>query len=98
MKRSIVKAILVWSYKMCDFHLKEKCFHPEKVQKGLIAISCDANNCTHCTDENWRKAKISEQIRNNSEMLKLLKQELPSFNIQKTVEEQKKFNITKIFG
>lgn len=82
---------------MCDFHLKGQCFHPEKVQKGLIAIPCQVHNCTKCTNENWKNAKISEQIKNNNEMIKLLRQELPSFNIQNELEG-KKLNITKIFG
>ena len=47
---------------MCDYHLKEKCFHPELVGKGLIAKQCEVHTCKHCTDEVWRIKKINDEL------------------------------------
>ena len=99
MSTSIEKHILVEVIEMCDYHLKENCFHPEKVHRGLIAIPCEVHECTHCTNESWQKKKIQEQMEYHYGIVKLSKQELPSFNIQNENSiEAKRSSITKIFG
>jgi hypothetical protein len=47
---------------MCDFHLKGKCFHPEKVQKGLVAANCEVHQCQHCTNKPWQNKRISDEF------------------------------------
>lgn len=84
---------------MCDYYLKEKCFHPEKVRKGLIAIPCEVQKCTHCTNKSWQKNKINEQINYYNGIVKLSRQELPTFNIQdENIISRKKLSFTKVFG
>jgi len=43
---------------MCDYHLRNNCFHPEKVQKGIVARPCEVHECEHCTSTSWQKQKI----------------------------------------
>ena len=84
---------------MCEYHLKENCFHPEKVQRGLIAIPCEVHDCKQCTNKIWQQEKITELKEYHNSIIKLSKQELPSFDIQQeNTTKSKKFNITKIFG
>lgn len=84
---------------MCDFHLKDNCFHPEKVQRGLVAIPCQVHECKHCTNIKWQQEQIQEKIDYHDSIIKLSKQKLPSFNMQKeNVEEARKFSFTRIFG
>jgi len=56
---------------MCDFHLKGKCFHPEKVQKGLIAISCDVHSCSSCTNNEWQSKQIDEKFKYYQNLIEL---------------------------
>jgi|AntAceMinimDraft_17_1070374.scaffolds.fasta_scaffold133995_1 hypothetical protein len=84
---------------MCEFHLKDNCFHPEKVQRGLVAIPCKVHDCKQCTNKIWQQEKIKEEMAYHNSILKLSKQELPSFNMQKeNIDEAKKFSFTRIFG
>lgn len=84
---------------MCEYHLKNNCFHPQKVQRGLVAIPCEVHACNHCTNSKWQEEKIQEKMEYHQSIVKLSRQELPSFNMQQeNLKEAKKFNITKIFG
>ncbi len=56
---------------MCEFHLREKCFHPNRVNKGLIATSCDIHECNHCTDEHWRLKKIESELEYHNNIIAL---------------------------
>lgn len=56
---------------MCDFHLKGKCFHPERVQKGLVAIACDVHRCEYCTDKPWQEKRISEDFKYYQSLIEL---------------------------
>lgn len=66
---------------MCDFHLRDKCFHPEKVGKGLVALPCKAHDCKHCTDEGWRIKKIENELAYYSYIIAMT---LPRFSENKT--------------
>ena len=58
MSTSIGICILVEVNYMCEYYLKENCFHPQRVAKGLIALPCEVHDCDHCTDKRWQQKKI----------------------------------------
>lgn len=66
---------------MCDFHLKGKCFHPEKVEKGLVAINCNVHGCTQCTNSSWQVKKINSDIEYYQSLI-----DLTATNIQSEIE------------
>ncbi len=82
---------------MCDFHLKGNCFHPERVQTGLIANKCNFESCNDCTNKEWQQNKIQSLNKYHQDIISLINNELPTFKI--TSEQTNKiFNLTKVFG
>lgn len=56
---------------MCDFHFKERCFHPERVDKGLVAIKCEVHDCNQCTNKKWQSERISASMQYYSNILSI---------------------------
>ena len=83
---------------MCEFHLKDNCFHPEKVQRGLVAIPCQVHDCKHCTNEKWQNQKIKEELDYHNNIIKLSREKLPAFAVEESIKsETKESPFTKIF-
>ncbi len=47
---------------MCDYYLKGICFHPERVEKGLVGKPCEVHTCEQCTNKQWQQQKINEDF------------------------------------
>jgi len=71
MRTSIGICILVEVIKMCEYHLKGNCFHPEKVSKGNVANKCDVHECNQCTNRTWQTIMINKEINYHQAILNM---------------------------
>ena len=54
---------------MCEFHFKERCFHPERVEKGIVASKCEVHDCSQCTNKKWQSERISANMQYYSNLM-----------------------------
>jgi len=82
---------------MCDFYLKGNCFHPEKSEKGMVASKCEVHKCELCTNKNWQIEQITNLSKYHQELLSVIKNELPRFEIKNEAIESE-MSFSKIFS
>lgn len=78
---------------MCEFHLKDQCFHPDKTAKGIVASNCTFHDCSQCTNKTWQQEKIAENYAYYRSIISLA-----SANNSQNTEEVKKSNQTTIYS
>lgn len=68
---------------MCDFHFNGNCFHPQKVQRGWVASSCDVHTCLDCTNTSWQNKIIKDEFMYQKELLNMITSPMNIDELQK---------------